>query len=75
MDTQSATTFGLSSGAVATILLIYKFISYTKGHLLILRCCGRKLDIGYDVKDSINSDDKKENMTIIVDNPMKKDEK
>jgi len=29
------------------------------------------MDFGYDVKDSINSDEKKENMTINIENPMK----
>jgi hypothetical protein len=81
MDTQTATNFGLSSGSIALVLLLYKIVKHTKGHLLILRCCGRKLDVGFDVKDTIESpddskvgkkDDNNKNMTINVENPMKK---
>ena len=55
MDAQLATQFGLSSGGVAVILVVYKLFKAFKGHLLVSKCCGRRMEVGFDVQDSLDT--------------------
>lgn len=43
---------GASAGTIAVILLIYRIGKSLMGKRLISNCCGRKMEVGIDVKDT-----------------------
>lgn len=63
MDAHLATQFGLSTGGVAVILITYRIFKAFKGHLCISKCCGRRVEVGFDVRDTLDSPQ-------LVDNPI-----
>lgn len=60
---------GITTSGVAVILLVYKILKYAKGHMLISKCCGRKIEVGFDVTETLETPKPD---AIIVHNPMNK---
>ena len=59
MDASQLAQVGMNSGAVAVLLLLYRVCVAVRGHLIVSRCCGRRLEMGYDVRpalDTVESD-------------------
>ena len=55
---------GITTSGVAILLIVYRIFKYSKGHLLVSRCCGRKVEIGFDVKDVIETPKEEVKMTV-----------
>ncbi len=51
METDILSQIGMSSSGIALVLIGYKLFKYFKGHMLVSKCCGRKLEVGFDVRD------------------------
>ena len=58
---------GLTTSGVAILLILYRVIKYTKGHLLVSRCCGKKMEIGFDVKNVIETP---KEPVVVIHNPL-----
>ena len=58
---------GLTTSGVAILLVMYRVFKYAKGHLLISRCCGRKIEVGFDVKDVV---DTPKEVVMMTQNPI-----
>jgi hypothetical protein len=44
---------GASAGTIAIILLIYRLLKSVSGKRFISTCCGKKAEIGFEVKDAL----------------------
>lgn len=44
-------TAGVSTSSIAILYLLYKAFNTLKGHRLVSDCCGKKGEIGFDVRD------------------------
>jgi hypothetical protein len=42
---------GISTTGVAIVLIAYRFLKTMRGKKFVSSCCGRKMDIGFDVTD------------------------
>ena len=42
--------FGVTGSSLAIILIIYKLFKHFKGNVLVSKCCGKKVEVGFDVK-------------------------
>lgn len=42
---------GFSAGTITALFLIYKFLKSMRGKKFVSSCCGRKLDVGFDVRN------------------------
>jgi hypothetical protein len=42
---------GVSASVILGALLLYRFWNNIVGHRLVSNCCGRKLELGIDVRD------------------------
>jgi hypothetical protein len=62
MDTDILKQIGMSSSGIAIVLVAYRLFKYFKGTMLVSKCCGRKLEVGFDVKDMTTP--------ISINNPM-----
>ena len=51
MDSNVLATAGISSSAMAIFFLVYKVLQKVVGHRLISDCCGRRLEVGIDIRD------------------------
>ena len=47
----SATGIGISSGSIALLGLLYTIWLRVQGHRLVSDCCGKKYEVGVEVKD------------------------
>lgn len=47
----SATGIGISSGSIALLGLLYALWLRVQGHRLVSDCCGKKYEVGVEVKD------------------------
>ena len=43
---------GASAGTIAIVILLYKIGKSIVGKRLISNCCGRKVEVGLDIKDA-----------------------
>lgn len=43
---------GASAGTIAIVLLLYKIFKSVVGKRLISNCCGKKLEVGIDVRET-----------------------
>lgn len=50
MELEILQQFGITGSSVAIVLIIYKLFKHFKGHVLISKCCGKKMEVGFDVK-------------------------
>lgn len=55
---------GLSTSGVAMILVVYRVLKSVKGKKFISSCCGRKVDVGFDVREMTPKQE------IVIDNPV-----
>lgn len=62
MELEILQQFGITGSSLAIVLIIYKLFKHFKGHMLISKCCGRKVEVGFDVRDMSN-----ENLPKLVD--------
>lgn len=53
---------GVSSTGVAIVLLVYRILKTVQGKTFISKCCGRKMDIGFTVREG--------DTPRVTDNPM-----
>ena len=51
MDDTLLLNAGLSTSGVAILLVVYRLLKSVKGKKLVSSCCGRKMDMGFDVTD------------------------
>ena len=51
MDVASLQTAGLSSGTLAVLFILYRAWGAAVGRRLISDCCGRRVEVGVDVRD------------------------
>ena len=43
---------GASAGTIAIVLLAYRIFKSVLGKRLVSNCCGRKMEVGIDIKDA-----------------------
>ena len=55
---------GITTSGVAIILIVYRIVKYAKGHLLVSKCCGKKMEMGFDIKDVVETPKDEVKMTI-----------
>ena len=46
---QLLATAGLTTSGVAILLIVYKVVKHLQGKKLISNCCGKKMEMGFDV--------------------------
>ena len=51
MDASLLTSAGVSTSVIAGAIIAYKIFMSLKGHRMVSDCCGRKGEIGFDVRD------------------------
>lgn len=52
MDAVSAYTSGGATASVMIIAgLVYKFFGTALNHMIVIRCCGRRAEMGFGVRD------------------------
>lgn len=68
-DTDLLKMSGFSAGSVAIILLFYRFLKSVVGKRFISHCCGKKMEVGLDVKENITP----QPVTIQIKNPIHKE--
>jgi len=51
MDASLLASAGVSTSVVAGLFIAYKIFMSLKGHRLVSDCCGRKGEVGFDVRD------------------------
>jgi len=42
---------GVSSTGVAIVLLVYRILKTMQGKTLVSKCCGKKMDVGFTVRE------------------------
>lgn len=42
---------GMSAASIAIVLLVYRILKSVKGKKFVSKCCGKKMDVGFDVQD------------------------
>jgi hypothetical protein len=60
----------MSASGIAIVLLVYRIVKYLKGKTIVSRCCGRKMEMSVDVRET--EDTPKAPDAIVIQNPMKK---
>ena len=51
MDASLLASAGVSTTTMAILFIAYKVFMKMKGHRLVSDCCGRKAEVGFDVRD------------------------
>jgi len=51
MDSNLLAAAGISSSTMAILFIIYKVLQRVVGHRVISNCCGRRMEVGVDVRD------------------------
>lgn len=51
MDAGMLASAGISTTTVVALFAAYKLFMAIKGHRLVSTCCGRKGEVGFDVRD------------------------
>jgi hypothetical protein len=51
MDANLLASAGISTSTMAALFIIYKVFMKMKGHRIVSDCCGRKGEVGFDVRD------------------------
>jgi hypothetical protein len=57
---------GLSTSGVAIVLIVYRFLKSVKGKKFISSCCGKKMDVGFDVAEMTPP-----HISIPIENPLR----
>lgn len=68
MDEELLKMSGASAGTIAIVLVVYKILKGVLGKRLVSNCCGKKLEVGLEVKDSIPTP--KEEVCLEIKNPL-----
>lgn len=50
-DAQLFKMSGASAGTVAIILIVYRVLKSVAGKRLVSTCCGRKAEVGFEIRD------------------------
>jgi hypothetical protein len=61
---------GASAGTIAIVLLIYKIAKSVIGKRLVSNCCGKKMEVGLDIKDATTPVETR----IEIKNPLRVDD-
>lgn len=84
METSLLASAGVSTTTMAVLFLAYKAFMSMKGHRLVSDCCGKKGEVGFDVRDMPPSPpeetqshhtlppktgEKKESLSVVVPEP------
>lgn len=56
---------GMSAGSIAIVILIYKVLKTAHGKKFVSQCCGKKVDVGFQIKSM-------ESPPTPISNPMHK---
>lgn len=51
MDSNALAAAGVSSSAIAVLFIVYKVLQKVVGHRVISNCCGRRMEVGVDIRD------------------------
>jgi hypothetical protein len=70
METEILQQLGMSASGIAIVLVAYRILKYLKGKTIVSKCCGRKVEMGIDVKENV--DTPKAPDAIVIQNPMQK---
>lgn len=70
-DTDILRLSGASAGTVAIVLLIYRILKSLVGKRFISTCCGRKLEVGLDIREGKTPTP--EPVVIEIKNPIHKE--
>ena len=70
-DTDILRLSGASAGTVAIVLVVYRILKSVVGKRFISTCCGRKQEVGLDVRDAKTPTP--EPVVIEIKNPMTKE--
>jgi hypothetical protein len=68
MDEELLKMSGASAGTIAIVLVVYKILKSALGKRLISNCCGRKIEVGLDIKDSVPTP--KDEVCLEIKNPI-----
>jgi hypothetical protein len=69
-DTELFKMSGASAGTVAIVLLIYRILKSVSGKRFVSTCCGRKAEIGFDVRNATPIPKVDEEVKIQIKNPI-----
>jgi hypothetical protein len=61
---------GFSAGTIAILLLLYKLFKGSVGKRLISSCCGKKIEVGLEVREIHRSPSVEETTISVKENPM-----
>lgn len=67
-DEQLFKMSGASAGIIAILLAVYRILRTVQGKRLVSNCCGKKLEVGFDIKDTIITP--KEPTVLEIKNPI-----
>jgi hypothetical protein len=56
-DASMLKTAGMSTTGLALLLITYRILKIMQGKKLITNCCGRKMELGIDIDNSLSRDD------------------
>lgn len=51
MEESVLQTSGLSAGTIVVILIIYRLLKSIEGKRFVSRCCGKKAEVGFEIKN------------------------
>lgn len=51
MEESVLQTSGLSAGTIVVILIIYRLLKSIEGKRFVSRCCGKKTEVGFEIKN------------------------
>ena len=51
MDIQLLQQFGVSASSVAILVTLYRLFQYVKGRKLVSECCGKRAEVGIDIRN------------------------
>jgi hypothetical protein len=69
MDDELLKMSGVSAGTIAIVLLVYKIAKQLLGKRLVSNCCGKKLEVGVEIKDTVITPD----VCLEIKNPIHKE--
>ena len=62
---QLLATAGVTTSGVALVLIVYRVVKSLQGKKLISSCCGKKMEMGFDVGEMTPQHE-----VIVISNPM-----
>lgn len=71
MEESVLQTSGLSAGTIVVILIIYRLLKSIEGKRFVSRCCGKKAEVGFEIKN-METPPPANSIAIDIKNPIHK---